>query len=104
MRIIATPLTSGPATPGLEELGGKTEWRWRGKPPGWPYDPATHDDTRPPRTADAKRRSTAKEQKKRAFAEALKGGRTVPQASRAVGIDPKTGYGYKKELDLEARQ
>lgn len=103
MRIIATPLTSGPATPGFEEIA--TAYRYRGRA-GWPYDPATHDDTRrdPPRTANAKRRSTAKEQKKRAFADALAKGMNVIQASRKVGIDPKTGYGYRKELDLEARQ
>lgn len=85
----------------------RTEWRWHDKPPGWPLDPATHDNPRagdPPRTAAAKRRSTAKEQKKRAFADALAKGMNVRQASRAIGIDPKTGYGYKKELDLEARQ
>ena len=102
MRIIATPLTSGPVTPGLEERGGKTTWRWRGKPPGWPFDPATHDDTRPARTADAERRAAAKDQRKQAFAAALATGLSVPQASREVGIDQKTGYNYKKELDLEA--
>jgi len=42
VRIMAIPLTSGNVTPGKEQPGGRT-WRWNGKPPGWPYDPATHD-------------------------------------------------------------
>jgi hypothetical protein len=33
------------------------------------------------------------------FAAALAKGLTVPQAAREVGIDQKTGYNYKKELE-----
>jgi hypothetical protein len=33
------------------------------------------------------------------FAAALAKYKSVPQASRAVGIDQKTGYNYRKELE-----
>ena len=88
-------LTSGPITAGP----GETTWRWQGKPAGWPHDPATHDPlVRPARTSDAERRATAKQQKKRVFAAALDEGLSVAAAARRAGIDPKTGYGYRKEL------
>lgn len=98
MRFQATPLTSGNVTPGKEQPGTRT-WRWHGKPPGWPFDPATHDDkgTRESPKGGAVARSAQREANIKLFAAARAEGLGVMAAGARVGVKAKTARRYEKE-------
>ena len=95
MRIQGTPVASGNVAPGKEQPGGRT-WRWRGKPPGWPFDPATHEDTgMQPRNAFRSQHGRA--ERHRIYDEARDAGQDEAQAAQAAGIALSTGRDYERE-------
>lgn len=105
MRIQVTPLTSGQVTPGYEQLG--RPYRWNGKPPGWPFDPATHDERDGHHhNADAGNAARIRNRKQRLaeFTAHRDQGASVAAAGRLVGISPKTARDYERQRNADRSQ
>lgn len=94
MRIHVTPLTSGPVTPGYEQLGKPYRWR---KVPGWkPGDVRFREPAAPPPPATVAK-AALRASRVAAFARYRQQGLSIPAAGRRVGITLKTAYVYERD-------
>ena len=94
MRIVATPLTSGPVTPGLAAISGGYQYRGR---EGWPFDPATRDDRgviESPK-GGAKIRQAERVKRSAEYARLRDQGCSHGEAIDQIGVERKTGARYK---------
>jgi hypothetical protein len=96
VRIQATPLTSGPVTPGYEEK----PYRYQGNKDWKPGDLRYRDDPPPAGTAGdgtALTNSTARrDERLRAYGRHRDDGKTVTQAGRMAGVGTATAYKYEQ--------
>lgn len=94
MRILVTPLTSGPVTPGYEQLGKPYRWR---KTPGWtPGDARFRESAAPPPPATVAK-AAARAARIREFARHREQGLGILEAGRRVGVTTKTAYVYERD-------
>ena len=110
MRIQATPLTSGPVTPGLEAISGG--YRWQGIPDWTPNDPRYREGSpgiaRIAAGSGADLAATAKRQRLDRFTEILAElgcpdpveapNAAVNEAGRRIGVTAKTAKAYRTAL------
>jgi hypothetical protein len=74
-------------------------YRYKGKPRGWPFDPATHDEDSTPRLPNAGSARRSSDRRMRIAEYCRLRDRKVPEAeaARQVGITGKTAGRYETE-------
>ena len=106
MRIVATPLTSGNATPGKEQPGGY--YRFQRDPTWTPNDPRYRDPEPDPQADGHTARTARRKERLVEFAAILKEAgypdpgtapsKAVQEAGRRLGLAPKTARSYRATL------